>query len=422
MGIRRSSSLLLLSILLVSCFVVQAHATSTWSIQTVDTNATSGGGVIALDSNNNPHICYTDYENGNYHNPIYLMYASWSDSGWNIQTVTAGRGTIDLALDSSNNPHLLYNDDPTGSRLMYASWTGSNWSIQTVDNEGVSGSLALDSTGNPHIAYTGYGNPTNPQVLKYASWTGSNWSIQTVVSEGFTDIGNLALDSNNYPHILYGYDTPGPYDVSTIVKYAVWNGSSWNTQIVFSDVLGFGNMALDSNGYPHFTYIKGYPEFTYNNVTLTYASWNGSAWNTQTVASNIDWGGLGGGFLSLDSDNHPHIDYYTQALNSESGTLMYARWTGKSWDIQTVDSNSLAIGAGPIAVDSNGNPYMCYCGLPSGQPLWYSAYLMYATLTEFTQTLTPSPNQILGITLLVSLLLVVSIALILKKRATRKTR
>ena len=380
----------------------------------LDTKGANGPLSIAVDSNNNPHICYGAYENGDYRNPIYLMYASWNGSGWNIQNVTLGNPVeySGLALDSNNNPHIAYTNN---GRAMYASWTGSDWSIQTIDH-GAGGSLALDSTGNPHIAYMGYGNPENPQALKYASWTGSNWSIQTVVSEGFTATGNLALDSNNYPHILYGNNTLGPYNVSTTVKYAVWNGSSWNTQTAFSDVLGFGNMALDSNGHPHFTYIKGYPEFTYNNVTLTYASWNGSAWNAQTVASNIGWGGLGGGFLSLDSYNHPHIDYYSQAPNSESGTLMYARCTGTTWDIQIVDSNSLVIGAGPIALDHSGNPHIGYFRHLPGQMLYYNGYLMYAT---------PSPTTLepaLWIILLLFAVAVVATFVYIKKRTTRKTQ
>jgi hypothetical protein len=127
MGIRRFSILLLLSILLASCFVVQVHATSTWSIQTVDKNAASGGGAIALDSNNNPHIAYYAYENGSYRNPGYLMYASWNGSGWNIQTVdsNSATGSGPIVTDSKGSPHICYSRPHPGqiwhtAYLMYA--------------------------------------------------------------------------------------------------------------------------------------------------------------------------------------------------------------------------------------------------------------------------------------------------------------
>ena len=323
-------SFLLLFILLVSfCSVLPAHAALTWNIQTVDKDS-SGGGIIALDSNNNPYIAYSDYENGYYQNTVYLMYASLNRSTWNTQIVTPNAWAIDLKIDAHNNPHVLLlgniNEIPA---LMYASWTGVNWTIQTLPFQGSCGSLALDSAGNPHVAYLG-GNGD----LKYASWTGSSWSIQTVDS-GNNSGAYLALDSNNNPYILYGGNytiIKNGYASSTSVKYAVWNGSAWSIQTVVSNIIDgyYGNLVLDSNGYPHFTYYKG--------ETLTYDSWTGSAWKTQTVASNFN--SEDAGYLALDSHNNPHVAYYKETYGDYEGTLLYATWTGKAWATQTVDPNN----------------------------------------------------------------------------------
>ena len=72
-----------------------------------------------------------------------------------------GGSDSSLALDSSNNPHLSY--EGSGG-LKYASWTGTGWSIQTVDMGQISyTSLALDSSDNLHISYQ------EDEALKYAS-------------------------------------------------------------------------------------------------------------------------------------------------------------------------------------------------------------------------------------------------------------
>ena len=131
------------------------------------------------------------------------------------------------------------------------------------------------------------------------------------------------------------------------MKYAVLNGSSWNIQTAFTGLSLYGNMVLDSYGYPHFTVVKNSPQVAsyWFNMNLTYARWDGSSWNTQTVDSNISWVGLS--YLTLDSHDNPHLDYLTVTPNSHNDNLMYARWTGTEWDIQTVGPNSTAYEEGP---------------------------------------------------------------------------
>ena len=391
-------ALILLSILLVSSFVVQAQADSTWSIQTVDENGTAIGLSMALDSNDNPHLCYIAYENGYYRNPAYLTYASWNGSYWNIQNVTAnvhGIGYSSLALDSNNNPHITYE----WGELKYASWTGENWNIQNVGSERGLGSLVLDSADNPHIICGGANG-----TLKYAVLKDSNWSIQTVDTKEGLGSKSLALDSNDHPHVLYGYSTGNG---NTTVKYAAWNGSSWNFQTVISNAdVSFGNIALDSKGYPHFTY---YNQTSYQpiNGLLMYASWNGASWNTQVVDTIVLE--QSPGFLSLDSNNNPRISYSKDV--NHNVVLMYAEWTGTTWGIQTVDSSDI-IGVGSMALDSSGNPCISYYG--RGYQM-YIVTVMYAKRTPIL-----SPYQILGIALLVSLLLAIAIAVIVKKRMAKE--
>jgi hypothetical protein len=102
--------------------------------------------------------------------------------------------------------------------------------------------------------------------------------------------------------------------------------SSWSIEIVES--VGYWShtsIALDSNGYPHISY------FYWTNYDLKYAKWTGSSWSVQTVDSTGYVGEHAA--IALDSNDYPHISY----LDSTNHALKYAKWMGSSWSIETVD-------------------------------------------------------------------------------------
>ena len=266
-----SRLLLTFALLLCFCFIIQANAESTWKIQVVGVAATGTRLSIALDSNDDPHIAFTAYTNNDYRSSVKLTYAGWNGSAWEIQTLDSNYGQASLAVDSSNNAHISYiYSTPRSSYVKYSSWTGSSWNNQTVDTSFTSSfglgfkSLVLDSNNNPQIIYSEQSDLNT--TLKYASWTGSDWSIQTIdLEEPSSDFygASICLDSKNYPHVVYGegniiYGTA--FNNESNVKYADWNGQSWNIQTVLLNVSSFGNIALDSNGYPHFTYLVDFFE------------------------------------------------------------------------------------------------------------------------------------------------------------------
>ena len=362
------SILFLFTLFFTFCSTIQAF--SSWNVQTVNEYGASysnGYCPIILDSNGKPHIGYTGYT------PPYQLnnvrYASLNGSSWGSQTVA--RGTLySLVLSSDGMPHILYG---TEEGLMYASLITSNWSIQTVDKNSVGfGSIALDSFGNPHIAYI------SGQVLNYASWTGSNWKIQTVdTSSEFSLKLSLGLDSNNNPYVLYD---------SRNLKLATHINSSWNVQTIIPNLSGldnFGNMVLDSKNNPHFIYkeVYGVP----SNSTIVYASLEGASWNTKTVVSNIGLSNVG--FLVLDSSGYPHISYVTSTPE-----VMYATWTGRTWDIQSVeDANGAASATCYLALDSSGHPLISYRIVPPMHGyLDYYSNIKYATSKEATQSSSPT--------------------------------
>ena len=359
---------------------------------------------MALDSNNYPHIAYTQWVMGNPHNKTdwsprdgidSLIYTSWNGETWTSQTVATDAAFEDLALDSLGNPHILYKDTYIGG-LKYASWKDYNWQLQTIDPNGFSGSLALDSMGNPHIAYITNGNATNHFFLKYSSWTGSSWSTQIVdaSSKGNTYSASLKLDAQNQPHIMYTVDTVSynPYNSSETLKYATFHDNRWTIQTLGTNI-EFANMVLDSSGYLHFT--EG----------LTYASWNGATLVNQTVGSNNHSLSSDNSYLSLDKNNNPHIDFVSLS-GSYDRSLAYASWNGSAWDIQTV--TNVTESAGPIVIDSNGNPHICYSsqsGWVGAQPLLNIMYATSAASATNVQSLSWVAIPILAIVVIAVVLL-----------------
>lgn len=249
---------------------------SSWDIQTVDVGA---GGSLAFDMSGNPAIAYRSYL------ADVLKYARWNGLSWDIQTVDIGGvQDISLAFDHSGNPGVSYNDN-WADNLRYAHWNGSSWNVRIVSPSHYQGwgtDLAFDPNGNPAIALAGSivfdpsGHPAiafnRASSTMYAQWNGSQWDIQTVPPNAYyTGIHNLV--------------------------YAHWNGSQWDIQTI--DFLG-GNYSSAFNA-------SGNPEIAYSGVggLVKYAIWDESAWQTQIVDSDPGY------YVSLgfDSLGNPAISY-----------------------------------------------------------------------------------------------------------------
>jgi outer membrane protein assembly factor BamB len=356
----------------------------TWSYQTVATGGSFGTIRMVMDSNDIPHVVYNGVDG-------VMCYSKWENANWKSQGIIQGGIPISLAVDSQNIPHILFKG--ANGVTYYASLTGTSWSYQVAPT-GNRYSLALDEQGNPHIAYGTQllvreypsGVTNNFYALNYASWNGTGWNAQVVQQQiSASDTISLALDSNDNPHILYGNDTYYPQSggYTLTVKIASWTGSSWSIQTGPSDLDGIGNMVLDSQDQPHFTYERNYPHESVGNVTLGYASWDGTSWSMQTVASHIYLPELSlKSDLVLDSQGNPHIEFF-------NGSLMYASWAGSNWNLETVAPNQFAYGEGPLALDSHDSPSICYWVDDIRNSTAFVSQLLYTTPTP---VLVPSPT------------------------------
>jgi len=130
---------------------------------------------------------------------------------------------------------------------------------------------------------------------------------------------------------------------------AAWEGIF----VDFSNCVAIDNsLALGGSMLPHISH------FDYSNQALKYVYYDGGAWNTEVV----DIGGNGlKSSLGLNSSDQAHISYLQQ------GSLMYARRSGGTWQIQMVIANAEAPDASTaLALDLSGAPHLAYAG---GLPL-----------------------------------------------------
>lgn len=205
---------------------------------------------------------------------------------------------------------------------------GANlWTVQTIDQPpagyqtGLKNSLRLDSSGNPAVAYwMGSSLPDKRlnSTLKFARLTGQTWQTCTVDNQGSVGgFPSLAFDSLDRPHISYD-----DFD-NLSLKYASWDGSAWQTQTVFPVDCRETSLVLDSSDNPliaYHNYSDGYVRY------LEYVSRDGSSWSRQTVDA-IPGVGM---YLTMVRDGleRPRVGYHDNSSGTLNGGVRYALWNG----------------------------------------------------------------------------------------------
>jgi len=264
------------------------------------------------------------------------------------------------------------------------------WVIQAVDtdaNVGLLTSMALDPVnGFPGISYY----DQTHYSLKYASWDGYSWNTQVVDTGCVGTHSSLAFDRYRYsmPCISYTSYSPSLHVVNG-VKYAYWTGEGWHTEFVQSGSnLGeYTSLAVGYMGQPHISY------YDRGNGALKYATVSESGWNIQTV----DAGDVGlYSSLRLDYNGNPRIAYHDET----NGTLKYAAYDGGAWHCTVVDF-SAHVGAHPsLALTATGDPIISYFDSTNTdlklamflEGTWYTGVVDPTPITGFGNSLAMIPE------------------------------
>lgn len=215
-------------------------------------------------------------------------------------------------------------------------------------------------------------------VVVVVSAFGQAWDIKAVDTTGNVGLfTSLAIDSENNPHIAYLYAD------SAFLKYAAWNGTDWDIEVVddnggLGGVGFFASLALGP--------LTDLPQIAYYdvaNANLKWASLDGSGhWIVGTPDPSDNDVGQGCD-IAVDQDDYAHICYYDATTNY----LLYVRSSATGWMRDTVDSVGplpifgTDISGTSITLDSIGTPYIAYYAW-DGDPLTGTGYLKYAYLVS----------------------------------------
>jgi hypothetical protein len=339
---------------LLLVFPVSAGAqTWTWSSEPVDV-----GGIyssLAVDSNGNVHVAYVSNEDS-----IKYAFRQTGSGKWysmfvdDLQGSAAAIATTSIALDPDQNPHICY----TRGQIRYANWDGKKWHTQQL-NPGAGQvsytcSVAVATDGTPHVTWYQYGAPDGSDYLhiKHATLQSGVWVARTLDLEPQTGKWqSIALDGGGNPHVSYDSFASGA------LKYAFWDGKNWNLQVVDRrtakrgiSTLGMGNyLVLDRDGKAGISY--------YDDSSLMYAWQQDKGWKIDTISDIASFGSWIGYHSSqvLDAEGHPHIAY------DNAGELEHAWWDGRDWHIQTIVPWGLEqYRASSIGIDKDQTLYISY--------------------------------------------------------------
>ncbi|MFC1522850.1 T9SS type A sorting domain-containing protein [Elusimicrobiota bacterium] len=255
---------------------------------------------------------------------------------------------------------------PVAAICLFCGTARAEWTVQTLGTGILLGagqdlktsaekqnpvSMTLDSGGNPHLCYTdgttdADSNSVRWGKLIYKKWNGSDWDTETVVSSNSKSC-SIALDSNDKPHIAYGWTTSLP-SITPSLNYAKKPGASWEVEVVTATVAEEAkqtSIAIRSDNNP----AIAFHDSQCSENALKFTRWNGSEWTgidgtTNTVIVREKWVESGGTALpgaegltlKLDSSNNPHILF--SALGGTYYSLHYTSWnvTQSTWSASMI--------------------------------------------------------------------------------------
>jgi len=194
----------------IGCLKYAVYNGTTWETQTLASGIyTPHCPSIALDSDDRPHIIYFDRME------VEFRYGNYNGITWNFETLSTSSSnstsfkTTSIAVDSQNLPHVCWTD---ATNINYANHDGTQWHIsEGIDTGANYMDMALDSSDHPHLSYFN----ANGADLKYAVYDGTAWQTETLDQAGNVgQYSSIALDSLDNPHISYFDET------SNELKYA----------------------------------------------------------------------------------------------------------------------------------------------------------------------------------------------------------
>ena len=272
-----------------------------------------------------------------------------------------------MAMDDSGKMHIAYYH-MRSHKLKYATNASGIWQTTSIDDDGRETSIAVDSNNYVHIIY--YAKATE-SGLKYATNSSGSWEVKTLDPEVDVDFvydssTAISVDSTGKAHVCYYYATNTP------LKYASNVSGNWMSEIIDNDGCA-GDISVDSSDDIHIVYKN-------KSSHLMYAKYSSGNWDI----SDLNLLGKEPS-IAIDNLGSLHISYISSGDN-----LYYATKSSEIWESIKIDNQS---SAPSIDLDSSGNVHICYSGEMSIDgivvTLWSTKYATNAGGEWLIETVDP---------------------------------
>lgn len=325
--------------------LVQSLSALTWA-PTKRLTWTSGGSfsqAIAVDSNDNIHIVWADYNPGNFE--VFYMKSTDEGATWtSSRRLTWNSGSAldpEIALDSGNNIHVFWADDTPGNYEIYYKKStngGVTWVTRRLTwNAGLSYSpvISLDSSSQIHLIWVDE-TPGNQEIFyKNSTNGGLDWTAKRLTwNSGDSEEPAIAVDSNKHIHVVFYDDTPGNAEIFHIKSTDGGNSWSTNRMTYTSGDSRFPSIVIDQMDNIHVicTDMPG-GEFVYYKKSTN----GGTSWITKRLAWNYFSTAPA---ITVDSNDNIHVTY--SAAVSGNYDVYHKRSTdgGATWTTKRLTWNS----------------------------------------------------------------------------------
>ncbi len=253
--------------------------------------------------------------------------------GWSATTVASGIKPA-LALDSAGSPAIVYLFEAVGEGFVAFASAADGWTPESVIEGYFYGpiDLAFDPQDRPNVVYHDHQASQFQQDLgdlTYALKEGSAWQIAAVEDDGHDGWDStIAIGADGVVRAA-GID-PAQFDRRDGVEYYELQDGAWTVTAIGSGPVPYEfnvSLAVGPDGLPALSYYNA------DDGDLIFARFDGSEWSLETVASDGDVGKFSS--LQFDAEGRPHITFF-EDLGGASGRVEYAVRDAGTWTVEEV--------------------------------------------------------------------------------------
>lgn len=271
----------------------QSNSGGSWNTPTAMSTADGTRGDIAIDSNNNIHLCYEDDAEDN------VWYRRWTAGGWTapVNIMTGGRSISSrIAVNAAGDRVMIawHEDGQTGGEwdIFAKVYSGGAWGATfNVSNDSALSSeprVAIDSAGNFHVIWQSAGQEVHYRKRN----TDGSWSSKTRLdhTSNRSGVGSIAVAPDNFVHVAFSEDDGTGWEIF----HTYFNGTAWSSPINVSSHGGTSDdispsLAIDS-------YSRLYVAWhDYNNIFFSSRQDLSSSWSAREAV-------VAGKYLATDPD------------------------------------------------------------------------------------------------------------------------